>query len=185
MTIPGWQLARVAQVLSSGGVIAYPTESVYGLGCDPANQSALHRLLDLKQRSTDKGLIILVSDMGQAMPFIEPLSEEEFNQLSQPRERATTWLVNKKPGLPALLTGSYPKIALRITCHPIARAICQITDKALVSTSCNLSGQAEMTLASQVKEAFGDRLDYVVRGDCGGQAPSQIIDLQTGQVHRG
>jgi L-threonylcarbamoyladenylate synthase len=179
-----WQLGFIANTLKQSGVIAYPTESVYGLGCDPQQLVALQRLITIKKRAIDKGLIILVSRIEQALPFIQPLTQEQLLQISKKQPRATTWLVPRKSTLSELLCGQHKKIAIRLTQHPIAKAICDYSDKALVSTSCNISGKPAIKQTTVVRNKMIGRVDQIVAGQCGGQAPSQIIDLLTGKIIR-
>jgi len=184
LTLTRWQLDRVARTLSSGGVIAYPTESVFGLGCDPDNDQALQRILKIKSRPAHKGLIILVSDMSQAIPYIKPLTPAQLTQIQSPQSRATTWLVERRSDVSPLLCGRFDALAVRVTQHPIARAICHFTDKALVSTSCNRAGKPEITSTAGVRNHMVTDLDLIVDGQCGGERPSRIIDLMTGRVIR-
>ena len=177
-------IEKSVEIVNQGGVIAYPTESTYGLGCDPANLDALKRILQIKQRPAEKGLIILVSNIEQAKPYLQPLDSAQLEQMTQPRERATTWLVARNSELPIELCGTHPKIAVRITQHPIARAICEGLGYPLVSTSCNLSGQEALSDAEVIEAQMGEQLDLVVPGEVGGQAASQIIDLETGRILR-
>jgi len=179
-----WQLTHASEVLLQGGLIAYPTESVYGLGCLPQAENALKRLLALKNRPAHKGLILLVSDIEQATPFIQPLTRSQRAQITQPRARATTWLIPRKPHLSELLCGHHQQLAVRVTTHPQARALCNHTGSPLVSTSCNRSGKKELTTASAVRNRMKEPLDLILAGPCGGQSPSQIIDLISGQVIR-
>ncbi len=177
-------LKNAVQIVNQGGVIAYPTESTYGLGCDPANLDALKRILQIKQRPAEKGLIILVSDIAQAKPYLQPLDTSQLLLMTQARERATTWLIPRNKALPIELCGTHPKIAVRITQHPVARAICEALGYPLVSTSCNLSGQEALIDAETIQAQMGDQLDLIVAGNVGGQAASQIIDLETGRIYR-
>jgi len=179
-----WQLDRIEKIINRGGIIAYPTESVFGLGCDPTNLPALEKILKIKKRPEAKGLIILVSQIEQAYPFIKPLSQAQLKQIQQKQTRATTWLLAKRSGVPSLLCGEHQKLAVRITRHPVARAICEYTDQALVSTSCNLNGKAEMKTSSEVRNKMGKRVDLIVNGLCGEQKASQIIDLESGKTLR-
>lgn len=177
-------ISKAIEILNQGGVVAYPTESTYGIGCDPANKDALKRILEIKQRPAEKGLIILVSDIQQAKAYLQPLTDKQLNQVTEVRERATTWLIPRNPDLPIELCGIHPKIAVRVTQHPIAKAICERLGYPLVSTSCNLSGEDAMSDSSTIELKMGDKLDLVVPGDVGGQEASQIIDLESGQILR-
>jgi len=183
-SVPVSDLQGAVRCLSRGGVIAYPTESSFGLGCDPDNLSALQRILDIKQRDADKGLIILVSSIDQAKDYLLPLNELQRMQIATPRTRATTWLIERQPQLSHLLCGQHPKLAVRVTTHPIARQLCELMGKPLVSTSCNLSGDPALYDTESVKRVMGDLLDLVIAGEVGGQSASQIIDLESGKVIR-
>jgi L-threonylcarbamoyladenylate synthase len=179
-----WQLEQARKIFTDDGVIAYPTESVYGLGCHPFNSKALAKILQIKQRPAKKGLIILVSDINQASPFITKLSNQQLAFINQPRDRATTWLIPRQPQLSELLCGQHAKIAVRVTTHPIAKQLCDYFGSALVSTSCNRQGKSEMKTKNEVRNKMGTVVDLIIKGDCGQQAPSQIIDLETGRVLR-
>lgn len=182
--ISPWQLRQVGRALAAGEVIAYPTESVYGLGCDPTNSNAIARILDIKQRPAHKGLIILVSDISQAFPFIKPLAQSQLTLLEQPQPRATTWLIECQSSVSPLLRGRFSSLAVRVTSHPLAKAICEYTDSALVSTSCNIAGKPELKSTLTVRNQMRHQVEMVVNGACGGQQPSRIIDLTSGRVIR-
>ena len=184
MMLSRWQLERVARILKEGGVIAYPTESVYGLGCNPNDDNALRRLLAIKKRDPAKGLIILFSDLEQATPYLEPLSHAQKAQICTPQPRATSLLIKCKPSLSPLLRGQFDSIAVRVTGHPQAKAIIDYTDQPLVSTSCNLAGKPEMKQTSQVRSRMSQSVDLIIAGRCGGENPSRIIDLASGRVIR-
>ncbi len=179
-----WRLQCIDQALTQGGIIAYPTESVYGLGCDPEQPLALERLLNVKRRSFHKGLIILISNIDQALPYIQPLNEQQTRLILKNNARATTWLIPRSDHLPELLYGQSDRIAIRLTRHPIAKSICDYTDKALVSTSCNLSGKPPMKYAFEARNKMSAHIDQVVAGECEQQSPSKIIDLLTGNIIR-
>lgn len=177
-------LSSAVKCLKSGGVIAYPTESVFGLGCDANNLAAVSRVLKIKKRGADKGLILLVSDIGQASPFIHPLNDRQLAKVKASSERATTWLLAKVPDVSGLVTGKHPKIAVRITAHPVARALCEQLGSPIVSTSCNLSGVPAFTNAELVRKFMCSQVDLVLDGKCGGEAPSKIVDLESGRQFR-
>ncbi|TQV88360.1 L-threonylcarbamoyladenylate synthase [Aliikangiella coralliicola] len=175
---------NAVDAVRAGGVIAYPTESVYGLGCDPDNNHALNQILAIKRREAHKGLIILVSQIEQAFPYIQKLSSAQLEQITQIEPRATTWLIPRQANVSELLCGQHPKLAVRITQHPVANAICEELNSALVSTSCNLAGEEALTSELQVKTLMPEGIDYVVGGEVGGQSPSRIVDIETGVVVR-
>jgi L-threonylcarbamoyladenylate synthase len=179
-----WQLDLAVKTLKAGGIIAYPTESVFGLGCDASNLKAIARLLAIKQRSYKKGLIVLVSDIQQALPLLSPLSSAQIAFMNQPSIRATTWLIDKRPGLSPLLVGEHDKLAVRVTDNPIAKNLCDLFAKPIVSTSCNLNAKPTSSRVSNIRNKMRLKVDQIVGGACCGQPASQIIDLQSGNIIR-
>ncbi|MEW5757691.1 MAG: L-threonylcarbamoyladenylate synthase [Pseudomonadota bacterium] len=180
-------LRLAARVLHDGGLIAYPTEAVYGLGCDPTNEEAVERLLELKQRPVEKGLILIASKMDQLAPYIDwpALNDQQRARIMQSWPGPFTWLIPALPDTPVWLRGKYNSLAVRITAHPIAAALCEAAGSALVSTSANLSGHRPARSALEARQALGDRLDYILPGRVGGAAkPSTITDAVTGRVVR-
>jgi len=112
------------------------------------------------------------------------LNQAQINQINQARSRATTWLIPRKASLSPLLCGEHEKLAVRVTNHPEAKAICEFNNSALVSTSCNLSGRPEMKTMLEVRNKIGTQIEHLVNGICGKQKPSQIIDLESGKLLR-
>ncbi len=176
--------ARIRQHLKRGGVIAYPTESCYGLGCDPRNPRAVKRVLALKKRSAAKGLILIAAHPRQLRPFLAKLPP-----LLQRRMRAAwpgphTWLVPASRDCPAFLRGVHDTIAVRVTAHPGAAHLCRLAEMALVSTSANLSGGKPARTAEECRRMFGRRA-LIIPGRIGPRRrPSTIQHLVTGQVIR-
>ena len=179
-----WQIRDAVKQLNRGGIIAYPTESVFGLGCDPYNLEAVSRLLEIKNRSYTKGLILLVSDIKQALPLLQPLTDQQIAQINQSNVRATTWLLNKDSKVSPLISGTHSKLAIRVATNPIAKQLCQAFGKPIISTSCNLSSKPMSTKTSEIRNKFLLKVDKIVSGSCCDQPPSRIIDLETGQVLR-
>lgn len=183
-----WQLQQAARIIRQGGIIAYPTEAVYGLGCDPFNAGAVYRLLELKQRPVEKGLILIASNISQLVPFMAPISTEQQQQLEASWPGPVTWLVPARPETPIWLRGKHDTIAVRVTAHPVAAALCQTIGHALVSTSANPSGRYPATSPLQVRRYFchgKNQIDYIIPGPLGGQArPTAIRDLKTGKTIR-
>lgn len=180
-----FKIGLAAHYIRQGGIIAYPTEAVYGLGCDPFNGEAVLRLLSLKQRSWEKGLIIIASDTTQIAPFIAPLSASHQSRLQQSWPGPTTWLIPANPHLPRWITGKFHQIALRVTAHPVANALCKAVGHAIISTSANISQQPPAKSALRVRQYFDDQLDYILSGPLGSlQKPTTIKDLVTDQTIR-
>jgi L-threonylcarbamoyladenylate synthase len=171
--------------LKAGGIIAYPTEAVYGLGCDPLNETAVQRLLALKQRSWEKGLILIAADFAQLEPFLEPLTPKLEERVFAKWPGPVTWLLPAQTDVPYWLRGQSSKLAVRVTAHPEAVELCQQWGGALVSTSANLSGQAAAKTAIEVQQIFAKTIDYIVSGAVGERKrPSEIRDALTNTVLR-
>lgn len=180
-----WQLRQATRVIQQGGIIAYPTEGVYGLGCDPFNADAVLRLLALKGRPVEKGLILIASDISQLLPFMAPLTPDQQHCLEASWPGPVTWLVPTRPETPVWLKGQHDTIALRVTSHPIAAALCRSVGHALVSTSANPSDRPPAKNTLTVRRYFKASLDLIMTGKLGqSDRPTTIRDLKTGQVLR-
>lgn len=181
-----WHLRRCIAALENGGVIAYPTEGVWGLGCDPADQDAVMALLALKSRPVEKGLILVAGDVEQIEPLLASLTPAQ-------REKAlgfwpgpvTCLLPDPQRRVPEWLRGRHSSIAVRVSAHPGVRALCRAFGGPLVSTSCNPAGSPAARSMLQVRRYFGDELDAILPGELGGERrPSRIIDLVSDQILR-
>jgi len=180
-----WPLRRAVEALRSGGVIAYPSEAVYGLGCDPLEHAAVQRIFALKQRDADKGLILIASDISQLLPFMAPISAAVMKTLEASWPGPVTWVVPAAAALPFWLSGGRDTLAVRVTAHPIAAALCQAAGMALVSTSANKSGQPPARTALAVRAQFGAGVDCILPGAVGGLSkPTEIREALTGKVLR-
>ena len=181
-------LRSAAVSVRAGGVIAYPTEAVFGLGCDPCDEAAIGRVIDLKRRARDKGLIVIAADSAQLDGLIAPKARAEFETRAAQAAvdgRATTFVVPAGRLAPLLLCGGRSTIAVRICNHPIARSLCHYADGPLVSTSANRSGSQPARTAVQARRWFLSQVDVIVGGRVGRDArPSRIIDLMSGEVLR-
>jgi len=180
-----WPLRQAAKLIQKGGVIAYPTEAVYGLGCHPLDEMAVNRLLQIKQRDPGKGLILIADDIKKLEPFLKPLSKSDRNKLNQSWPGAVTWLIPAQDWVPNWLTGWHSTLAVRVTAQPIAAALCKSAGMPIVSTSANLAGKHPARNSLQVRLQFGEQLDAILSGNTDTKAkPSLIRDLQTGHVIR-
>ena len=179
--------AEVKQVIDRGGVIAYPTEAVYGLGCDPNNDVAITKLLSLKKRPWEKGLILVASDYLQLLPYIDDsqLTEAQRERVFSKWPGPFTFIMPIKPGISKLLCGNFNSLAVRVSSHPTIQAICQKLGKPLVSTSANHSGEEPAMSHSEILATFEGEIDALVAGSLGEQRkPSTIIDALSGKVLR-
>lgn len=178
---PHYSFYRIKNHLKHGGVIAYPTESGYGLGCLPQSQNALRRVIRLKKRHQSKGLITIAHNIKQLKLLIQPLTPEYQHYLAAVWPAAITFLIPAKKTVPLLLRGTNRhQIAVRIPEHTAARMLCQKLATPLISTSCNRAKQRPCKTARQVYHQFGSSV-IILRGQCGQRKqPSSIIELTTG-----
>jgi L-threonylcarbamoyladenylate synthase len=171
--------------LRSGGVVAYPTEAVWGVGCDPGNEGALLKLLALKQRDADKGLILVAADILQFGKLLRSLTPAQRQQLSASWPGPTTWLLPHCGLVHPLIHGRFSTVALRVSRHPVVAALCRGFGGPLVSTSANTRGRQPARDAIAVRRYFGGGLDYLLAGTLGGASrPSEIRDLVSGRIIR-
>lgn len=182
---------RAVKVLHAGGLIAYPTEAVYGLGCDPLQADAVARLLCLKRRHWRKGLILVASDMAQIMPYIQPLPKAQWQQLQTTWPGPVTWLLPAQAWVPRWLRGHHQGIAVRVSAHPMVRALCDALGGAIVSTSANRSRRRPARTAIQTRYWLrGEPLwhqwpHYCLPGAVGDSVrPTIIRDIRTGELLR-
>ncbi|WP_227367747.1 L-threonylcarbamoyladenylate synthase [Halomonas sp. M20] len=177
-------LETAIAVLREGGIIAYPTEAVWGLGCDPDNAAALQALLDLKQRDPAKGLILIAGDIHQFDPWLSELNANDRQRLSTSWPGHVTWLVPHNGRSHPLLRGEHASVALRVSDHPLVTALCAAFGGPLVSTSANPARQPPALDSATIRDYFG-RAVHVVEGALGGYArPSTIRDLRSGEILR-
>nr|WP_067289137.1 Sua5/YciO/YrdC/YwlC family protein [Marinobacterium profundum] len=181
-----WHLNQALRALHGGGVIAYPTEAVWGLGCDPFNASAIERLLELKRRPMHKGLILVAADMGQIEPLLQGLAKAQLAQLEASWPGPVTWLIPDPRGwAPEGVRGRHSSVAVRVSAHPVVRSLCAAFGGPLVSTSANRSAASPARSKLKVSTYFGSSLHYIVPGQLGDLGrPTQICDLGTNQLIR-
>lgn len=177
-------IRRIADHLRRGGLIAYPTESCYGLGCDPRNRNAVQHLLKLKMRPQGKGLILIAGKFAQLAPYLQPFTHAEQTVLRNDGAQAITWLMPAKPSVPRWLRGAHDTLAVRITAHREAAALCNALNMALVSTSANFSGAKPARTYAQCRRLFGKRV-WVLPGKVGKRKkPSTIRAWMSGKIIR-
>ncbi len=194
-----FSIHRAARVLRAGGVIAYPTEGVFGLGCLPERGDAVAEILQIKRRSADKGLLLIAADEAQLAPWVDfaKLTVPAQDQLlgrgrddvealpAASGQQPVTWIVPAAADAPDWLTGGRHTIAVRLTAFPLAAALCNAVESALVSTSANVSGHPPTRNVRVLRRQFHDLVDYVVPGACGSASgPSEIRNLVTGETVR-
>lgn len=179
-----------ASHVQNGGVIAYPTEFCFGLGCDPRNAEAVNRILRIKRRKAAQGLILVAASTNQLRPWLMP---QLFSGDDPMLERArrywpgpVSWIMPANRRTSRWVRGSNAGVAVRVSAHPLVQALCRSAGTAIVSTSANRHGKAELRSTQQVLKWLGDEVDFVLDGRChGGSAPSALVDAATGRVLRG
>ncbi|MDE0244311.1 MAG: L-threonylcarbamoyladenylate synthase [Gammaproteobacteria bacterium] len=177
-------IGRGARILRGGGVIAYPNESVYGLGCLPGDEQAVERVLKLKGRDRSLGLILIAGDWKQFDSWVAEISTApDFGELRE--SEGITWVVPAASDTPEWITGGRDTVAVRRSMHPLAAALSLALDSPLVSTSCNPHGMPPARTEAQARSYFEAEVDWVLPGECGPlDGPSEIRDAATGAVLR-
>lgn len=179
------ELSSALSLLHAGEIIAVPTESVYGLTVDPANEHALRALLTLKKRDPTKGFIMVASNLDALSAWIDPFTPEMAARILPLWPGPYTWVVPAKLGVSPLLSGKHTSLAVRLTAHPVMRALCDAFGGALVSTSANCEGQPPARSMAELESAFGAQCPAVLTGALGDlSAPTPIYDGLTGSVIR-
>lgn len=174
-------------VFISGGLIAYPTEAVFGLGCDPDNEVALNRLLAVKDRPKEKGLILLAGHFSQLLPYIDVsnIPQDQLDIILSRWPDGITQLLPKKKSLSPLLSGVFDTIAVRVTSQADVVSLCEKVNKPIVSTSANFSGKEPAKTWQALDNDLSKQVDFIIRGTTlGNTSPSKIIDALTGNVIR-
>lgn len=174
---------KAARILQRGGVVAYPTEGVFGLGCLPDIEEAASRIFAAKKRDPSMGLILIAADPAQLERYAV-LPEGDVH-LDSSLEHPVTWVLPATASTPPWIRGKHAGVAVRITAHPVAAALCDAAGSALVSTSANLAGQAPARNSFVLRRTFGPLVDYIVPGECGpAGGASEIRDFASGTVLR-
>ncbi|UUM30661.1 L-threonylcarbamoyladenylate synthase [Vibrio japonicus] len=179
--------SKALNALKNGEVIAYPTEGVFGVGCDPDNAEAIKKLLALKQRPVEKGLILIAANYEQLLPYIDEsqLTQAQLDKVHQSWPGPVTWIMPCSDKVSSWVSGQFDSIAVRVTDHPLVQKMCNEFGKPLTSTSANLTGQPPCMTTEQVEQQLGDRLVAILEGETGGRdKPSEIRDAKTSQVLR-
>lgn len=180
-------LAHAVAALRGGGIIAYPTEAVWGLGCDPRDEAATLRLLAIKQREVEKGLILIAADEAQLAPFIDmdALDDTQRNAVRASWPGPHTWIVPASAEAPRWITGAHDGIAVRVSAHPPVIALCQAYGGALVSTSANRAGEPAARAIDELDPRVVAGVDAVLAGETGAlERPTAIRDARSGAVLR-
>jgi L-threonylcarbamoyladenylate synthase len=179
-----WHISKAALTVRSGGVIAYPTEGVYGLGCSPWYAPAVFRILAFKRRPVRKGLIVIAAHMEQLLTLVEFSGNIDAGELQATWPGPVTWILPAKKHAPYWLTGNHRGIAVRVSDHPGVRALC-VRAGPLISTSANPARARPARTPARVRSYFGNRVDYILPGRVGDlTGPTEIRNAITGTLIR-
>jgi len=183
--ISRYALRRAAGMVASGGVIAYPTEGVFGLGCLPENLAGIRRILDMKGRDPKSGFVLVASSVDHLLPYLDASDEKAMGRLLAKAKIPVTWVLAANADTPWWITGGRDTVAVRISQHPVVKALCEAADSALISTSANISGKPPAKTRLAVQRMFGDHVDMITPGETGGLGgPTELRDAATGTVLR-
>jgi L-threonylcarbamoyladenylate synthase len=176
---------RAARIVRAGGIVAYPTEAVFGLGCRPDDRAAVLRLLAIKRRSWRKGLILIAANVEQLEPYVMLPGEPARTAVLASWPGPNTWILDARRGAPRWISGGRASIAVRVTAHPLARELCRTAGGALVSTSANRSRRPPHVSLLRLRRDLGGSVDYVLAGPLGSERrPTRIRDARTGGTLR-
>lgn len=180
------QLKDLLQWYKSGEIFAYPTEAVFGLGCDPLNERATNKILQIKQRPVEKGMILIASDFSQINSFVEfdTLDKHSQAKILASWPGPVTWLLPKSTNTPFWVSGDSDMVAIRLSAHPLVREMCDYLNAPMISTSANPASLDPAKSIAQVREYFGDSLP-IMDGALGEQqTPSKIFHSLTMETIR-
>ena len=181
----GWQTNHLVSLVHKGGVIAYPTEGVWGLGCLPESLPAVTRILGLKNRSWERGLILVGASIEQFHPYLTGLSSDALDELYRVWPGPVTFLLPDNGYCPLWIKGKHNTVALRVSEHPVVQDLCDRLGSPLVSTSANPAGRIPARNSLQVRKYFPRGIDFIVQGDVGEHGgASEVRDLTTGSIIR-
>lgn len=180
-----WRIELVVQRLLAGDVIAYPAEGVWGLGCLPDSEQAVAKILALKQRSWEQGLILVAGRIGHFDAWLTDITDAERRLLREAWPGPVTFIVPDNGTTPLWIRGSHDSVALRVSAHPVVAAICNQLDGPMVSTSANPSGRQPARSALRLRQYFPAGIDYIVPGQIGDSpGPTEIRTLRNGAALR-
>jgi L-threonylcarbamoyladenylate synthase len=179
------EIDTAINILHQGGVIAYPTEAVFGLGCNPFNQAAVEKIYQIKQRDRKKALLLIASSFDQVTLLCDKIPTEKLETVQKSWPGPTTWIFPASKKAPLWILGNEKGIAIRITNHPIAKALCEQFKGPIISTSANPEGKPPAKTAKQVQVYFENQLDLILDGPLGNlENPTTIRDALTGKTIR-
>ena len=174
-----WALNRFLHAVSKGAIFGYPTDTIWGFGCHPLLAGSVNRILQIKNRSPDKGVILLSSRVEYCAAYVD-VDAKQLQSVQFARNHPTTWLIPASEFCPPWIRGNNSTVAIRVTEHPLLQILCNRLEAPVVSTSANRTGKATARNSVQMRKQFGDELDFIVTGfTTGANQPSEIKSLIT------
>jgi L-threonylcarbamoyladenylate synthase len=171
-------IARASRIILQGGIVAFPTETFYGLGADAGDVGALQKVFQIKGREEHKPLLLLLADRTWVPGLVKKIPAVAGCLMENFWPGPLTLIFEASPHLPILLTGGTGKVGLRISSHPVAQALVQKVGRAITGTSANLSGQPSASLAARVSQALGRQIDVILDGGkTTGGLGSTVLDV--------
>jgi len=176
------KIKRAVTHLKEGGVIAYPTEHCFGLGCDPQNPEAIKQLLKIKQRQPEQGVILIASSVLQVSCYVSMDSAVHKQTILDSWPGPNTWVIPALASVSPLVKGKHEGVAVRVTANTVAKKLCEAYGGAIISTSANRHGEPSLLDAKSVEQVLGQELSYILDEPTGNEAsPSTIRDGVTGK----
>jgi len=181
----GDSIEQAIAAINHGGVVVYPTEGVYGLGCDYLNEDCVHKILRLKQRDVSKGLVLVASHIQQILPLIQPENRADLARALKTWPGHQTWIFPKSMLTPAWISGHFDSVAVRVSAHPVVKQLCDRLSAPLVSTSANFTNQPTPNNIQEQFKLWGDSVDFYLDLPLGGSnQPSSIKLANSGKIIR-
>jgi len=167
---------RVQKILLQHGVVAFPTDTVYGIGCDPLCSVALQKIKEIKRRKENKGFLVLIDHPDQVLHYAVHVPKYAEKLMAEYWPGSVTLIFEARKDLPEELSGDSQTIGIRLSAHPTARHLASLLPHGITSTSANLTGCEPLCTTDEVKKEFGESVEEVVSGDCGCGIPSTVVD---------
>ncbi len=175
------QVERGISILKRGGIVAFPTDTVYGLGAGSNLYQAVERIYQVKARPQNMALPLLLADISQLTEVADSVPRVAWDLAHNFLPGALTLVLHKSKSVPDIITAGGMTVAVRIPAHPVPVALAEGLGSPIVGTSANLSGKPSSLTADEVYSQFGDKVDLVIDGQCSGGRESTIVDV-TGET---
>ena len=175
---------KAVKVIKEGKILIYPTESIFGLGCDPFNEQACQKINSLKQRSNKAGLICLINNIKHLNTLAAPLRTTDYEQIRKSKTKHISWILPAKSGLPKWLIGPNNTICVRLSNDSSINELCSALDQAIISTSANEQGMPAANTIEQAKKIFKNQVDYYLDLPLGDKQKASKILTITGKIIR-